>query len=157
MPSRGALANLGHQPLLGGIRRQNVSCRDDPADWDVADRSKCVAAAEGRGGTASRADNRVLQVRQDSSGVTVVPGPCRLSNAHCCVAAQISRKLLMQALLCDVVRAWTQFGMAITASNPMSATTIIISTRVNPLTLNSLLFILVLPFRRAAWTWQQAV
>jgi hypothetical protein len=38
----------------------------------------------------------------------------------------------MQALIWDVVRARTKLGMAIAANNPMIATTIMISTRVNP-------------------------
>src|SRR5580658_1829050 len=38
----------------------------------------------------------------------------------------------MQAFCCEVVRALTKLGMAMAASNPMMATTIMISTSVNP-------------------------
>lgn len=38
----------------------------------------------------------------------------------------------MQALACDVARAFTKFGIAIAANTPMMATTIMISTRVKP-------------------------
>ena len=40
--------------------------------------------------------------------------------------------LFMQTFFCDVVRALMKFGIAIAASNPMMATTIMISTSVNP-------------------------
>jgi hypothetical protein len=40
--------------------------------------------------------------------------------------------LLMQAFLWAVLRARTKFGMAIAASRPMIATTIMISTSVKP-------------------------
>src|SRR5579862_3743519 len=54
------------------------------------------------------------------------------SKAHCCLAPSIWRKLLMQALVCEVVRARTKLGIAMAASKPMMATTIMISTSVNP-------------------------
>ena len=38
----------------------------------------------------------------------------------------------MQALACEVARAFTKFGIAMAASKPMMATTIMISTRVKP-------------------------
>ena len=57
---------------------------------------------------------------------------CRFSNAHCCLAPSTWRRLLMQAFCWAVVRARTKLGMAIAASNPMMATTIMISTSVKP-------------------------
>src|ERR1700722_2091210 len=56
--------------------------------------------------------------------------PC--SNANWLAAASIWRMLLMQALACEVARAFTKFGIAIAAKRPMMATTIMISTRVKP-------------------------
>ena len=44
----------------------------------------------------------------------------------------------MQALVCEVCRARTKFGIAIAANNPMMATTIIISTKVNAPTVRGL-------------------
>ena len=38
----------------------------------------------------------------------------------------------MQAFACDVLRERTKFGRAMAANSPMMATTIIISTKVNP-------------------------
>src|ERR1700677_4496672 len=40
--------------------------------------------------------------------------------------------LLMQAFCCEVARAFTKLGIAIAASKPIMATTIMISTRVKP-------------------------
>src|SRR5580692_9522688 len=40
--------------------------------------------------------------------------------------------LLMQAFCCEVARAFTKLGMAMAASKPIMATTIMISTRVKP-------------------------
>src|SRR5215204_25850 len=57
---------------------------------------------------------------------------CFISKAHCWTAPSIWRRLLMQALACEVVRALTKLGIAIAANNPMMATTIMISTRVKP-------------------------
>src|ERR1035438_1902886 len=54
------------------------------------------------------------------------------SNAQVWVALSIWRRLLMQAFFCDCVRARTKLGIAIAASKPMMATTIMISTRVKP-------------------------
>src|SRR2546422_2156987 len=48
------------------------------------------------------------------------------------MAPSIWRRLLMQAFICEVVRARTKFGIAIAANRPMMATTIMISTRVKP-------------------------
>src|SRR5262245_25464838 len=53
----------------------------------------------------------------------------------------------MQALVCEVWRARTKLGMAIAASKPMMATTIMISTRVKPALLEVLIFIFYLAFR----------
>src|ERR1039457_2054459 len=64
------------------------------------------------------------------------------SSAYCCVAAAYCRRLLMQAFICDVVRALTKFGIAIAANRPMMATTIMISTSVNPAMREVLMFIL---------------
>src|SRR6516164_7283764 len=55
-----------------------------------------------------------------------------VSSAHCCAAASIWRRLLMQAFACEVARAFTKFGIAIAAKRPMMATTIMISTNVKP-------------------------
>ena len=52
----------------------------------------------------------------------------------------------MQAFFCDVVRARTKLGMAIAASRPMIATTIMISTRVNPCVRLRLICILYMYF-----------
>src|SRR5882672_7789853 len=54
------------------------------------------------------------------------------SSANWLAAASIWRRLLMQALACEVARAFTKFGIAIAANRPMMATTIMISTRVKP-------------------------
>src|SRR5664280_3931982 len=40
--------------------------------------------------------------------------------------------LLMQALACEVARAFTKLGMAMAAKRPIMATTIMISTNVKP-------------------------
>ena len=47
----------------------------------------------------------------------------------------------MQAFCCEVVRAFTKLGIAIAASKPIMATTIMISTRVNPCFFAVVLFI----------------
>src|SRR5471030_728936 len=54
------------------------------------------------------------------------------SSANWLAAASIWRRLLMQALACEVARAFTKFGIAIAANRPMMATTIMISTKVKP-------------------------
>ena len=54
--------------LAAGIRNQQMRRWGDPADGEIGDSSEGVAAAEGRGGAARRADNRVPQVRQDLLG-----------------------------------------------------------------------------------------
>src|ERR1035438_4696035 len=54
------------------------------------------------------------------------------SSANWLAAASIWRRLLMQALACEVARAFTKFGMAMAARRPMMATTIMISTSVKP-------------------------
>src|SRR5215468_813061 len=48
----------------------------------------------------------------------------------------------MQAFCCDVVRAFTKLGIAIAANRPIMATTIMISTSVNPPLRDVPLFIL---------------
>src|ERR1017187_8111820 len=53
-----------------------------------------------------------------------------VSSAHSLMAPSIWRRLLMQAFCCEVARALMKLGMAIAASRPMMATTIIISTSV---------------------------
>src|SRR5215469_9873422 len=55
-----------------------------------------------------------------------------VSRAHSFTAAVIWRMLLMQAFCCEVERAFTKLGIAMAASKPMMATTIMISTRVKP-------------------------
>src|SRR6185295_16750410 len=67
---------------------------------------------------------------------------CLVSNAHCCLAPSIWRRLLMHAFICAVVRALTKLGMAIAAKRPIMATTIMISTSVNPNLWNLLIFII---------------
>src|SRR5579862_1937041 len=64
--------------------------------------------------------------------VTVAPVCWPVSSAHSLTAAVIWRMLLIQAFCCDVARAFTKLGMAIAASKPIMATTIMISTRVKP-------------------------
>src|SRR5436190_21242762 len=53
----------------------------------------------------------------------------------------------MQALACEVVRAFTKLGIAIAAKRPIMATTIMISTKVKPDLFDVLICILTLPFR----------
>src|ERR1035438_5273435 len=69
-----------------------------------------------------------------SKSVRATPCPVVLCNssAHSLAAASIWRRLLMQALACEVARAFTKFGMAMAARRPIMATTIMISTRVKP-------------------------
>src|ERR1035437_3650278 len=55
-----------------------------------------------------------------------------ISSANWLAAASIWRRLLMQALACEVARALTKFGIAMAARRPIMATTIMISTRVKP-------------------------
>ena len=54
----------------------------------------------------------------------------------------------MQALACAVERAFTKLGIAIAASRPMMATTIMISTSVNPARLEVLFAFMVCVFNR---------
>src|SRR5579872_3380053 len=63
------------------------------------------------------------------------------SKAHCCLAPSTWRRLLMQAFCWALVRARTKLGMAMAASRPMMATTIMISTRVKPDLREELIFI----------------
>src|SRR5580704_984360 len=69
------------------------------------------------------------------------------SSAHCCLAPSIWRRLLMQAFICEVVRARTKLGIAIAARRPMMATTIIISTSVKPCLRDLMFFILFRTFQ----------
>src|ERR1039457_533644 len=69
-----------------------------------------------------------------------------VSNAQVWTALSIWRRLLMQAFFCDCVRARTKLGIAIAASKPMMATTIMISTSVNPCLFDVLFFILSICF-----------
>src|SRR5581483_6366761 len=62
----------------------------------------------------------------------VVLGGCLFSKAHCCFVLSIWRRLLMQAFVWDEVRARMKLGIAMAASRPIMATTIIISTSVKP-------------------------
>ena len=52
----------------------------------------------------------------------------------------------MQAFFWLAVRAFTKFGMAIAASRPMMATTIMISTRVKPRLWPTMLLLFILTF-----------
>src|SRR5215472_18863730 len=81
---------------------------------------------------------------------------CLFSNAHCCTAPSICRRLLMHAFFCEVVRALMKLGMAIAANRPIMATTIMISTNVKPEWREVLIFILYLFLSAAAWTKRQA-
>src|SRR5271154_4739357 len=66
------------------------------------------------------------------------------SSANWLAAASIWRRLLMQALACEVARAFTKLGIAMAARRPMMATTIMISTSVKPaLPMFLLVFILL--------------
>src|SRR5580698_4722187 len=62
----------------------------------------------------------------------VAPVCWPVSRAHSFTAAVIWRMLLIQAFCCEVARAFTKLGIAMAASKPMMATTIMISTRVKP-------------------------
>src|SRR5579862_4050471 len=62
----------------------------------------------------------------------VAPFAMFLAKAICWQAESIWRRLLMQALACEVARAFTKFGIAIAARRPIIATTIMISTSVKP-------------------------
>src|ERR1039457_2179850 len=79
-----------------------------------------------------------------------------VSNAQVWTALSIWRRLLMQAFFCDCVRARTKLGIAIAASKPMMATTIMISTSVNPDLFDVLFFILALSFCFGGVNLQQA-
>src|SRR5260221_8529216 len=80
-----------------------------------------------------------------------------VSNAHSLTAASIWRRLLIQAFCCDVARALMKLGIAIAASRPMMATTIMISTNVKPaLRVVLVVFIVFVSSFIAAWTKQQA-
>src|SRR5262249_16434520 len=72
--------------------------------------------------------------------------PCLFSSAHCWIAPSIWRRLLMQAFFCAVVLALMKLGIAIAAKRPIIATTIMISTNVNPLLRAVLAFIFDLSF-----------
>jgi len=73
-----------------------------------------------------------LSVPYRSPSVGVAPVVALFSSAHCSFAPSICLRLLMHAFFCAVLRAFTKLGIAIAASNPMIATTIMISTNVNP-------------------------
>src|SRR5882724_3778415 len=74
---------------------------------------------------------------------TVAAASFLFSSAHCWIAPSTWRRLLMHAFFCAVVRALMKLGMAIAASRPIMATTIIISTSVKPLLRDVLIFIFV--------------
>src|SRR5215471_3279113 len=63
------------------------------------------------------------------------------SSAHCCLAPSSWRRLLMHALVWEVARALTKFGIAMAANRPIIATTIMISTRVKPALRDVFIFI----------------
>src|SRR5215471_21777279 len=86
-----------------------------------------------------------------SVSVTVAAGSFLNSSAHCWMAPSSWRRLLMHAFCCEVVRAFTKFGIAMAANKPMMATTIMISTSVKPDFFEVLTFILTVfafPLRR---------
>src|ERR1700722_2255120 len=66
----------------------------------------------------------------EACGTAVVAA--RFSVAQTCLAPSTSRRLAMQVVCCAFKRARTKLGMAMVARRPMMATTIMISTRVNP-------------------------
>src|SRR2546426_9688822 len=68
------------------------------------------------------------------------------SSAHCWIAPSICRRLLMQAFICEVVRALMKLGIAIAANRPIMATTIMISTNVKPDLREVMIFILCFVF-----------
>src|ERR1051325_5689055 len=69
------------------------------------------------------------------------------SIAQVWIAPSSCRKLLIQAPFCAVARALTKLGMAMAASIPMMATTIMISTSVNPDLRDIVVFITDLSFK----------
>ena len=73
-----------------------------------------------------------------------------LSKANSWAAASIWRRLLMQALACDVARAFTKLGMAMAAKRPIMATTIMISTKVKPALRRAFVFFIFVSFRSIA-------
>src|ERR1700761_2383464 len=64
--------------------------------------------------------------------LTAAPVCWPVSRAHSFTAAVIWRMLLTHAFCCEVARAFTKLGIAIAASKPIMATTIMISTSVKP-------------------------
>src|SRR5438874_8670309 len=80
-----------------------------------------------------------------SEKATVALGSFFCSSAHCWIAPSICRRLLMQAFICEVVRALIKLGIAMAANSPMIATTIMISTNVKP-ELRELLIFFILYF-----------
>src|SRR5688572_30048760 len=76
------------------------------------------------------------------------PSDFLASNAHCCVALSIWRRLFKQAFVWEVLRALTKLGIAIAANRPMMATTIMISTSVKPALREVLIFIVYTAFLR---------
>src|SRR5690349_2449962 len=77
------------------------------------------------------------------------------SSAHCCLPPSIWRRLLMQVFFWAELRAFTKFGMAMAASRPMMATTIMISTSVKP-ALRVVVVFICFVFYGAPWTTQRA-
>ena len=82
--------------------------------------------------------------RSVSSGVSVLFFFC--SSAHEALAPSICFRFAIQAFFWLAVRAFTKLGIAMAASKPMIATTIMISTSVKPALLEVLSFIVLLPF-----------
>ena len=73
-----------------------------------------------------------------------------LSRAQFCFALSICLRLLIQAFVCDVERAWTKLGIAMAARRPIMATTIMISINVKPSFLDCLGFITAISGLNAA-------
>src|SRR5581483_11989565 len=87
--------------------------------------------------------------------VGMVLGPALLSRAQVCLAPSSWRRLLMQAVCLALALARMKLGMAMVASSPMMATTIMISTRVKPELRRDLIF-MFLSFFAMARTGLQA-
>jgi len=79
--------------------------------------------------------------RSPSRGRT--PKPFRFSIAHWALASSICRRLRMHRVCAERARDWANAGMAITASNPITPTTIMISTRVKPAFATCCAFIII--------------
>ena len=124
---------LKNQYLLG-LGGEQVTELDGSSNWvhsNVWAGGRLVATYDSAGVHFAFTDPLGTKRRQANSTGTADDAWC-VSSAHCCFAESIWRRLLMQAFCCEVARALTKFGIAIAASKPMMATTIMISTSVKP-------------------------